>query len=461
MASLRRQQGAGACLNRRDFLRFAALTAGGALLTACAPAMAPGAESEAGAALATQAVELSMWMFSLSDPQMIELIENKVAPAFQDMHPEFALALEFVPYEGYREKIATNLAGGTLPDMHEAGTQEAGRVATSGMGTPLDDFMADWDDFDDYFVPNIEGTRYGGYTWGVPFFSQPSLTLYWKSAYEEVGLDPAKAPNTDREYLEYAILLQKVEEGRTIRLGGWTPSDWRGLFQEFEVGVQRRGGEITDESYTEVRFGGPEGEETLAYLVEAAQAMYPPDVARLPEGSPIPYFAQKAIAQHKRGHNTTANDVLKYNPDAWDDLAMAPPLMAEGHDKRVSIMWRNFYVVSPTADDRALAAEFLHFLTNTENNGEYCRIGGYAPVRKSAVELEWVQQSPFMAYYLENASPYGYKVINPPQYFELRQTGGAFFEEAALGKISVREALDNAVRVWEEGLKETPEVKVL
>src|SRR5690606_34372496 len=99
----------------------------------------------------------------------------------------------------------------------------------------------------------------------------------------------------------------------------------------------------------------------------------------------------------------------------------------------VTIMWRNFYSISPTAADRTLAADFLHFLTNTENNGEYCRIGGFAPVRQSAVELEWVKESPFMTFYLENASAYGYKVINPPQYFELRQTGGAFLEDAALG----------------------------
>ena len=66
-----------------------------------------------------------------------------------------------------------------------------------------------------------------------------------------------------------------------------------------------------------------------------------------------------------------------------------------------------------------------------------------------------------MAFYLENASAYGYTVINPPQYFELRQTGGAFFEEAALGKISVSEALSEVVRVWEEGLKTTPAVQIL
>lgn len=450
-------------ITRRSFLYASAVATGGALLAACAPAAAPGAAPAGGeaAAPAAQPVELRMWMFSLTDPLMIDVMEDIAVPDFQAVHPEFKLAVEFVPYEGYREKIATNLAGGTLPDMHEAGTQEAGRVATSGMGIPLDDFMATWDDFDDYFAPGIEGTRYSGYTWGVPFRTEPSCLLYWKSAYEAAGLDPAAPPATDREYLETSLQMQIVDGGRTIQQGGYTYSDWRGMFQEFEVGVQRRGGEITDEAYQEVRFGGPEGEETIAYLVEAALAMYPPDLARLPEGSPIPHFAQKAIAQHYRGHTTDANNVLKFNPDAWDDLGMAVPLVAEGYDTPVSIMWRNFYVISPTSEDRELAVEFIHQVTNTKVNGEYCRIGGYAPVRKSALELDWVKESPYMSFYLENASQYGYKVINPPQYFELRQTGGAFFEEAALGKISASEALAQVVAVWEEGLKTTPPVQAL
>ncbi len=450
-------------MTRRNFLQASAVATGGLILAACAPAALPSADTsaETGAAPAAQPVEVSMWMFSLTDPEMIKVMEEIGVPSFQEAHPEFTLALEFVPYEGYREKIATNLAGGTLPDVQEAGTQEAGRVATSGMGIPLDDFMANWADYDDYFVPGIEGTRYSGYTWGVPFRTEPSCLLFWKSAFEEAGLDVAAPPATDRAYLEVAKQLALIEDGRTIRQGGWTPSDWRGLFQEFEVGVQRRGGEITDEAYKEVRFGGDVGEETIAYLVEASQAIYPDGVARLPEGSPIPHFAQKTIAENKRGHTTDANNVLKYNPDAWDDLGMATPLTAEGYDTPVSIMWRNFYVVSPTAADRELTVEFVHHVTGTEVNGEYCRVGGYAPVRKSALELDWVKESPYMGFYLENASQYGYRVINPPQYFELRQTGGAFFEEAALGKITPSEALAEVVKVWEEGLKTTPPVQIL
>ncbi len=173
----------GVSLTRRHFLRLSTLAIGGAALVACAPAPAGSGTTTSSneSAPAVANVEVSMWMFSLTDPDLLKLIDETVGPNFTGIRPEFTLGLEFVPYEGYREKIATNLAGGTLPDIHESGTQEAGRVATSGMGIPLDDMMETWEDYADYFETSIAGTRYGGYTWGVPFRTEPSCLLYWKS----------------------------------------------------------------------------------------------------------------------------------------------------------------------------------------------------------------------------------------------------------------------------------------
>lgn len=449
-------------LSRRRFLQLSA-AATGALVAACAPAP-PGAAPEEVATPAKPAVTaaevISVWMFSLN-PDMIDYIESEVVPDFQEGYPDVQVNVEHVPYDGYRQKLTTATVGGTLPDLHEAGTQAAGRVATSGEGLPIDDFIAEWDDWDDYFEPAVQGTRYGGYTWGVPIFSQPSLTLYWRNLFEEAGLDPEKPPVNDMEYLEYAKLLQKVEEGRIIQLGGWSPDNWKGFFQTFEVELQRLGGEMTDKDYTEVHFNSPEGEAALAWIVELFQTVYPEGVARLPEEAPIPHFANQKIAQHMRAHGTNPRDVLRYNPDAWDDLGFGYPLEAkEGTGRKVSIQWRNFLVVSPTSKNPAAAAEFAHTFTSPKHNVEYAKWGGYIPIRKSALEFDWVKESPYVGKYLEMGSPYGYDVINPPGYFELRQKGGNFFEEAALGKISVQEALQKCAEVWEEGLKKAPPIKV-
>lgn len=450
-------------VSRRRFLQVASLSTIGAVMAACAPPPMPGtstAPAQPEAAPAQETVELSLWMFSLN-PELIDYINDSVTPEFRDNMPGFDLLPEHVPYDGYRQKLSTSIVGDSLPDIHEAGTQAAGRVATSGEGTPIDDYINEWDDLDDYFGANIKGTQIAGYTWGVPIFSHPSLTLYWKSLLADAGLDPESPPTTEVEYLNYAAALQQVEEGRTIQLGGWSPSNWRSFFQEFEVQLQRLGGEMADQDYTEVRFNNELGVAALSWIVELFQTVYPEGVARLPDEAPIPHFANKNIAMHARGHGSNPRDVLRYNPDEYEDLGFAFPLEAQdGIGRKNSISWRNFLSVAPTSSDVGASVEWAHVFSNTEHNVHYSEWGGYIPVRKSALDTPFVQDSPYVGIYLEMGAPHGYDVINPPGYFELRQEGGNYFEQAALGAISVEEAIQKCGEVWQEGLDNAPPYKI-
>ena len=448
-------------VSRRRFLQLASLSSAGLALAACTmpgTAVAPADSAEMPAA--GEVTELSLWMFSMN-PELLDYINDNVNPEFRDKNPGFDMLAEHVPYDGYRQKLTTSIVGDSLPDVHEAGTQAAGRVATSGEGTPLDDYINGWDDLDDYYAANIKGTQIAGRTWGVPVFSQPSLTLYWKSVLEGAGMDPENPPATDLEYMAAAQAIQMVEEGRTLVLGGWGPNNWRSFFQEFEVQLQRLGGEMADESYTEVRFNTDKGVAALAWLVELYGILYPEGVARLPDEAPIPHFANKNIGMHMRGHGTLPRDVLRYNPDEYEDLGFAFPLTAaDGIDRKNSISWRNFLSVSPSSADVGASVEWAHVFTQTEHNVFYSEWGGYIPVRKSALDTQFVKDSPFVGIYLEMGAPHGYDVINPPGYFELRQAGGNFFEQAALGEVSVEEAIENCAEIWQEGLDNAPPYKI-
>lgn len=448
-------------LSRRSFLKVASLSTAGLALASC---VMPGtAVDQAGPAApqpSGETVELSLWMFSMN-PELLDYFNDTVTPEFTDKNPGFTMLAEHVPYDGYRQKLSTSIVGGSLPDLHEAGTQAAGRVATSGEGTPIDDYLNTWEDLDDYFEANIKGTQIAGFTWGIPIFSHPSMTLYWKSHLAEAGLDPDSPPTTDVEYLNAAAAIQQVEDNRTIVLGGWGASNWRSFFQEFEVQLQRLGGEMADESYTEVRFNTDQGVAALTYLVDLYNVVYPEGVARLPDEAPIPHFANGNIGMHKRGHGSNPRDVLRYNPDAWDDLGFGYPLMAaEGTGRKNSISWRNFLSVSPTSLDVGASVEWAHVFSQTDHNVHYSEWGGYIPVRKSALDTQFVKDSPYVGIYLEKAAPHGYDVINPPGYFELRQEGGNFFEQAALGAMTPEEAVMACAEVWQEGLNNAPPYKI-
>jgi ABC-type glycerol-3-phosphate transport system substrate-binding protein len=452
--------------SRRQFLRLSALATGGALIAACTPQQAaeeaeqPAEKAEQPQAVESKEMELSAWLFSLT-PEIIDYINGDVIPEFQEQYPKATVSFEHVPYDGYRQKLTTATVGGGLPDLHECGTQAAGRAATSGEGLPIDDYIDTWDDAGDYFEPNWQGCRFAGYTWGVPIYSSPSMVLYWKSKFEEAGLDPEKPPVNDVEYIEYAEKLQKVDGNKIVQLGGWSPSDWKGFFQAFEVELQRLGGQMADEEYKQVLFNSDKGLAALTWIVELFQQVYPEGVARLPDEAPIPHFANQNIAMHMRAHGSECRNVKQYNPDVWDDLGFADPLQAkEGEGRKVGIAWRNFITVAPTSVDAAAAAELAHVFTGPVHNVKYNEFRGDVPVRQSAMDADYVKNSDYLSKYLEMGSPNGYDVINPPGYFELREAGGNHFEAAALGKISIEEGLQECAKVWEEGLDQAPPIKV-
>lgn len=465
-------------LGRRVFIRGALLGGAAVLVAACsstgsAPATTSAVSSNPPAAAPTTAPvaakpatgpggtkTLSMWGFSLN-PESIKYIKEKVNSDFQKKYPDYTVEPQNVPYSGYRDKLAVAVAGGTLPDLHEEGTQVAGRTATNGEGIVVDDYIKTWPDKDDIFGTLWQTAYYGGHHWGVPFYAQPGLTLSWKSALQSAGLDPSKPAADEQQYLDYAKIMQQIDKGTIVRQGAWAPGDGQTMFQEFEVGVQRRGGKIANEDYSQPLFNSPEGLDTLQYLVDLWRIVYPPGVARLPAESPIPYFAQKKIGEQSRGQTTDANNVLKYNPQAWDDLIMSDPLTSKGGSRKVAIEWRNMMFVAPTTRAREQAMEWIHTFVSTEHNGEYTRIMGFAPIRKSALELPWVKESKFMETFLKQASPFGHDVINPPGYFELRTKSANEFEAAALGKQSVKEALQKVFDIWSAGLKNSPKMKIL
>ncbi len=399
--------------------------------------------------------ELTLWMFSLI-PETQKWMQEELVPQFEKKFPEYTIRIQYVPYEGYREKIGTALSSKALPDIFEEGTQSAGWMASSGTVIPVDKWVKNWQEVKDFYPSAWKQPQYQGRQWGIPFYMHPSTLLYWKSIFKEVGLDPNKPPYTQEAYLECAKKLQKVEGNRTVRLGGWAPDGWRDLLIEFEVVIQRFGGKMLSDDYSEVLFDREEGEKALNYLVKLHQTVYPPGTAKLPAQTPIPWFSQKAIAMNFRAHTTEVKDVLRYNPEAFEELGFGMPLRAEKYNRKVSIQWRNSLFMSVNCKNPDVAFEFIKMFVSPKNNVKYCELQGYIPVRRSALALKNVQESPFMGKFMTLAGPYGHDVVSPPSYFELRQKAGTFFEEATLGKRSVKSAITEAAKVWKEQLPKEP-----
>ncbi len=125
-------------------------------------------------------------------------------------------------YDDTINKLNTSLAGGALPNIvqvYDIGTQ---RMIDSKRVRPVQDFI-DRDKLD--IINDLEPAvaRYytvGGKLYSMPFNSSAPVMYYDKNAFKEVGLDPAKPPQTYDEVLAAAHkLVKKDANGKITRSG--------------------------------------------------------------------------------------------------------------------------------------------------------------------------------------------------------------------------------------------------
>src|SRR5512141_2084185 len=104
-------------LNRRDFLRYSALGAGGMVLVACAPAVAPApaAPTEAAGATAAPAASETVLDVVMDTPEY-QNQHQQILDLFSDVHPGARVNLITHSEDGQPAYVA-KVAGGYVPAM--------------------------------------------------------------------------------------------------------------------------------------------------------------------------------------------------------------------------------------------------------------------------------------------------------------------------------------------------------
>ena len=161
-------------MNRRDFLRLSALGAASVAVVACAPPAAPAAQQTGGAAAnapAQQGAELHFthW-WGEQFKHYIPLIEQKTG---------IKAIEEPSPYNGYFDKLLTQLVSGVGPDFMLLDANEFGQFWPSGTVAPIDEYLASSDmDMAKWNIAPKEENGWEGKAMGLSLFTMQDLILH-------------------------------------------------------------------------------------------------------------------------------------------------------------------------------------------------------------------------------------------------------------------------------------------
>lgn len=233
------------------------------------------AEGEAGLVLpevgeALDLGNLSPSVASPSEPVTIKFASwvgesammQSLVDEFQRLHPNITIDLESVPAEEISDKLLTQVAGGTAPDVAYLDSSAVGMFASRNALVDLDPYIATSNAVkaDDYVTAFRDSASYEGKMYGLPFDGESTGLFYRTDLFEAAGI--AGPPTNWQEFEEAAKKLTNVEEKRygfilfaPEAAYYWYPWLWQ------------TGGRLLSEDGKQIMFNNEDGKRAAEYYV--------------------------------------------------------------------------------------------------------------------------------------------------------------------------------------------------
>jgi multiple sugar transport system substrate-binding protein len=206
-------------LRRREFLRLSALTAAGGALVGLAPARPAAAQ--------TPLTLRVMWWGSKSRHDRT----IKVLEMYQEKTPGIKFTYEFTGFVDYWTRLATQAAGGNLPDIMQQDYARLAEWEANRLMVPLDDFVADGT-INLSRVPkvSIDGGRLNGKLYAINLGNNSQSILLDTDAFKRAGVP---LPDQKWTWQDFEQIVLAIHQKLGIFGAGYAlddPQIWKSLY---------------------------------------------------------------------------------------------------------------------------------------------------------------------------------------------------------------------------------------
>jgi multiple sugar transport system substrate-binding protein len=370
------------------------------VLTACAPTVT---QTPTEAVIATEAptkaptkaptetspapVTITFWHI-YSEAEM-NMLEQTLIPQFETQYPNVTVQDVQVPYNDFRRKLLTAIAGGTAPDLIRSDIIWVPEFADMGALAKLDEVMSDFSQYSSaVFEGPLSTNYYNGHYYGLPLDTNNRVLISNTAMFTAAGVEAP--PTTIDEFLAACKKIHALGEGKYCFGDGgtyaWAVNPWIWSF----------GGDVTDPNYT-VATGYVNGSKTKAayeFLKMLLDQGYM-DPCILGGGCDIwGGFGNDNIAMILEG---------PWFPTIFGtDKEYSLTLMPAGLGGPVSVIGGEDIVLFQQSQHKAEAANFIRFMLSEDSQVAMASIG-QMPVLKSLAETGSPIDLDFYGIFLEQA----------------------------------------------------------
>ena len=324
----------------------------------------------------------------------------------------------------------------SAPDISWGGSLWLPWQAASGWALELDDYVASWDDWDDFYPMVREDVTYEGNVYGIPFRTDYRGSVVFRpSLFEAAGLPP-EPPSTWEELNEIAPRLT-IRDGENFTQAGFDLH--HAHTQVYEDWLAQAGGSPFNADLTRPTNDTPQGHIALSQHVRFGLVDETMPVKSMDSGVPnVPDFCAGNVAIQQLWPGNVGNCETN-GPEVFADLAVGPPF--QGPSQRAMQLYVNTYMAWKLTQHPDAAFETIKYFSSPGPNYEIHFIADrYMPCRTAMEDYDLYATDPWKTFASNGNYAQFRQVVT--EHFDIQPAMSSWVEKAALGELSVDEALE-------------------
>ncbi|MEC0303394.1 extracellular solute-binding protein [Terribacillus saccharophilus] len=352
---------------------------------------------------------------------LMNFFESGVIEEFEKEHPDIDVKITpITASEGdYFSKVALQMKSAeTAPDVVSEDTFMLNSDANAGYLDPLDDRIADWEEWDN-IIENLKSgvTAEDGKVYGVPSTSDSRGLWYSKELFAEAGLPVPWEPKNWEEVLSAAITIKEKTDGVTPLFMQVGKANGEAVsMQTLEMLLYGTGDTLYDDSDKKWVVESPGLLDSFRFISQVYDVeKVGPDFSVVMSGQSGNVAFQQLFPQKKlaialdgswNARNWAENGAAPIE-NVEEKIGFAPMPTQNGQEPGAITMSGGWaWAIPSKADMKEEAWEFIQFLMEKDNSINRSMTDGNLNTRTDAVEVEEYVNRPFAKEsqaYLENA----------------------------------------------------------
>ncbi|MCA9838654.1 MAG: sugar ABC transporter substrate-binding protein [Trueperaceae bacterium] len=346
--------------------------------------------------MSAQAQDVNLSFATWGNTTEMQLFNEMIA-AFENDHPGVSIELVERPSQGYKDQVIAELAAGQATDIIRAGfAGDFAFYANAGGTIDLSPYLDD-NFSEDFFDAAWTIVKYDDRPYGLPFVTDTHALFYNVDYINQAGIQVPQTMDecwSWDEFMERSRIAMENSDADYGHAALWNAKRWL-LF------LYSNGGRLLTEDMSAPAINDELGIQTIAWTKSwYDEGLAPLSTTMKPSEQADQLFINGSIAFFISGSwhlPALRENMLSYD---WDVTYL--PCTENGQDADLG---GNGFAVTKDSENPEIAAEFIKFMTNTDNMRTFASQAFFNPVRNSALEgLEYPEFNKQMLLFAEVAS---------------------------------------------------------